>query len=73
MWWIFRRTETPVRGNMMYVFLSGGSFAELRSFFEKLATDGKVTYPLQEQPFGYYGALNDRFSVRWMFHTDKKD
>jgi PhnB protein len=24
-------------------------------------------------PFGTYGALNDKFGVRWMFQTDQKD
>jgi|SRR5690606_23707798 PhnB protein len=23
-----------------------------------------------EQPFGLYGALNDKFGIRWMFHSD---
>ena len=27
---------------------------------------------LQEQPFGYCGAFDDRFGVRWMFRTDQK-
>jgi hypothetical protein len=31
-----------------------------------------VTDSLNEQFFGTYGALNDRFGVRWMFQTDKK-
>jgi PhnB protein len=66
------RNETPVSGNMMCMFLNGGSYEALKGFFDKLSDGAKVTDPLQVQPFGYYGALNDKFGVRWMFQTDKK-
>lgn len=60
-------TETPVRGNTVCIFLSGGTLPELKSLFEKLSAGAKVTNPLQPAFFGTYGALNDRFGVRWMF------
>lgn len=63
--------DTPVRGNMMSMYLNGGIPEELKGFFEKLSRDGTVTDPLQKQPFGWYGALNDKFGVRWMFQTDQ--
>ena len=62
--------EAPVRGNMMCMYLNGGNAGALKQFFEMLSVRGKVTDPLQSQPFGLYGALNDQFGVRWMFHTD---
>jgi PhnB protein len=62
--------ETPVRGNMLCLYLSGGKYEEMKGLFEKLSEGGTVTDPLQKKPFGYYGALNDRFGVRWMFHAD---
>ncbi len=64
-----RPDRTPVHGNTTCVFLSGGTFDELKAAFEKLSDGGEVTDPLTKQFFGAYGALNDRFGVRWMFHT----
>ena len=66
-----RPDRTPVRGNTTCLYLSGGMFQELKSLFEKLAEGGEVTDPLSQQFFGMYGALNDKFGVRWMFHTNK--
>lgn len=65
-----RPDRTPVRGNTVCLFLSGGRLEELKAVFDKLAQDGVVTDPLQEQFFGMYGALNDKFGVRWMFHAN---
>jgi PhnB protein len=64
--------RTPVRGNTACLFLSGNTSQELNCLFEKLSQGGEVTDPLSQQFFGTYGALNDRFGVRWMFHTDAK-
>ena len=63
-----RPDETPVRGNMVCLYLSGGTFQELTALFQKLSEGAQVTDPLEEQFHGYYGALNDKFAVRWMFH-----
>lgn len=67
-----RPDRTPVRGNTACLFLSGGAFQELKTLFEKLSEGAEVTDPLREVFFGTYGALNDKFGVRWMFQTDKK-
>jgi PhnB protein len=67
-----RPDQTRVRGNTVCLYLSGGTFEELKSLFEKLAQGGEVTDPLRQQFFGTYGALNDHFGVRWMFHTHTK-
>jgi PhnB protein len=64
--------RTPVRGNTVCLFLSGGTFEELKTLFERLSEGADVTDPLQEKFFGTYGALNDKFGVRWMFHANKK-
>lgn len=58
---------TPVRGNTVCMFLSGGTLPELKALFDKLADGAEVTNPLAATFFGTYGALNDRFGVRWMF------
>jgi|ERR1700730_13156053 len=52
--------------------LSGGTLEELKTLFKRLSDGAEVTDPLKEQFFGTYGALNDKFGVRWMFQTDKK-
>lgn len=62
--------EAPVRGNTVCLFLSGGTFGDLKALFEKLSHGAEVTDPLAATFFGVYGALNDRFGVRWMFQTD---
>jgi PhnB protein len=67
-----RPDQTPIRGNTVCLFLSGGTFEELRALFERLSEGAKVTDPLKKQFFGTYGALDDRFGVRWMFQTDEK-
>lgn len=63
--------ETPVRGNTVCLFLSGGTFEHLKTLFDKLSQGAEVTNPLKEMFFGVYGALNDRFGVRWMFQTNE--
>ena len=65
--------ETPVRGNTVCLFLSGGTFEELKALFDKLSQGANVTNPLKEVFFGVYGALNDRFGMRWMFQTNKQN
>jgi PhnB protein len=67
-----RPDRTPIRGNTVCLYLSGGTFEELKALFEKLSEGAEVTDPLQDQFFGTYGALNDKFGVRWMFQSDKK-
>jgi len=66
-----RLDQTPIRGNTVCLYLSGGTFQELKALFEKLSEGAEVTDPLKEMFFGVYGALNDRFGVRWMFTTAK--
>ena len=67
-----RPDRTPIRGNTVCLYLSGGTSEELRALFERLSEGAEATDPLKEQFFGLYGALNDKFGVRWMFQTDKK-
>ena len=67
-----RLDRTAVRGNTVCLYLSGGTFQELKALFQKLSIDAEVTDPLQEMFFGVYGALNDKFGVRWMFHVSKQ-
>ena len=66
-----RLDQTRIRGNTVCLYLSGGSVNELTSLFNKLSEEGEVTDPLKEMFFGVYGALNDKFGVRWMFTAAK--
>jgi PhnB protein len=67
-----RPDRSPVRGNTVCLFLSGGTLSELKALFQKLSAGAEVTDPLKAQFFGTYGALNDKFGVRWMFQSDEK-
>ncbi len=64
--------RTPVRGNTVCLFLSGGTPQELKALFGRLSEGADVTDPLSQTFYGTYGALNDRFGVRWMFQTNEK-
>ena len=66
-----RLNQTPVKGNMVCLYLSGGTPEELESLFSKLSAGADITDPLTKLPFGMYGALNDKFGIRWMFQADK--
>lgn len=70
-WLMLGRTPDP--GNTVCLFLSGGTYEELKADFDKLSEGADVTNPLSETFFGVYGALNDMFGVRWMFQTDRQN
>ena len=65
--------RTPIVGNTVCRFLSGGTKQELKSFFDKLSDGADVTDPLKDVFHGLYGALNDKFGVRWMFQTSSNE
>jgi PhnB protein len=67
-WLLPDRPRIP--GNTVCLYLSGGTFQELNALFARLSEGGEVTDPLKELFFGVYGALNDKFGVRWMFHSN---
>jgi PhnB protein len=67
-----RPAQTPIRGNTVCLYRSGGTLEELKTLFKRLSGGAEGTDPLKEQFFGTYGALNDKFGVRWTFQIDKK-
>jgi len=67
-----RPDRIPVRGNTVCLYLSGTTLQGLKTIFESLSQGAEITVPLTQQFFGTYGALNDKFGVRWMFQTDEK-
>lgn len=67
-----RPAEKPIQGNTVCLYVSGGNADETKTIFDKLSVGAKVTDPLRNLPFGLYGALNDKFGNRWMFHSVPK-
>lgn len=64
-----RPGEPRINGNAVCLYVSGGTPEETKRVFHALSQGGVVTDPIADQPFGVYGALNDKFGVRWMFHA----
>jgi PhnB protein len=62
-------TEQPHSGNLLCLYLSGGTVSRTQEIFDLLSAQATVTDPFIEHPFGFYGALNDNFGMRWMFHA----
>jgi PhnB protein len=57
----------PMRGSAMMFTLSDQNVT--RALFAKMANGGKVTTPMDIQPWGdLYGKLTDKFGVQWMFN-----
>ena len=68
-------SRTPKQGNTVAMYISGGTYPELRRIFDRLAAgaDKALFDDLQDLPFGTYGHLADRFGVHWFFQGDKKE
>jgi PhnB protein len=59
-------TDQP-QGSSITISLSGHDEAELRGYWDKLATDGTVSVPFEKQMWGdTFGMVTDRFGVPWM-------
>ncbi len=68
------RPAEPVQGNTVCLYISESTYEELKGYFDKLSEGAspEAFDPLTEQPFGTYGALTDKYGVRWMFQGDPK-
>ncbi len=66
-------TRMPKQGNTVALFISGGSYDELRVIFDNLAEGAskELLDDLKQLPFGTYGHLADKFGVHWFFQGDK--
>ena len=60
-------------GNNVAIYLSEGTYQELRERFDRLANgaDPDLLDDLREMPFGSYGHLADRFGIHWFFKGEK--
>ncbi len=64
---------TVKMGTNLYINLEPDTRAETERLFAALAVGGKVEMPLQDMFWGaYFGSLDDRFGVRWMFNCPAK-
>ena len=65
---------TPLtQGNTVQIVLDPDTRAEADRLFAGLSAGGTVEDPLQEMFWGdYYGALTDKFGVRWMVNCTSK-
>lgn len=68
-------TRSPKQGNTVCLYVNGGTFNELREIFDKLSdgADQSLLDALRDMPFGSYGALTDKYGVRWMFQGERQD
>jgi len=66
--------RTPKQGNMVCIYITAGSYEELRPIFDGLAAgaDPALLDDLREMPFGTYGHLADKYGVHWFFRGEKK-
>jgi PhnB protein len=54
-------------GDNISVSLSGDDSAQLRGYFEKLASGGSIGVPLEKQAWGdEFGQCKDRFGITWL-------
>jgi PhnB protein len=67
-------TRTPKPGNTVCLYLSDGTYSEMKEIFDRLAADSDEALldDLREMPFGSYGHVADRFGVHWFFRGEKK-
>jgi PhnB protein len=67
-------TRVPKQGNMVCLYVNGGTYDELRAIFDKLAVgaDKELLDDLRNLPFGSYGHLADKYGVHWFFQGEKK-
>lgn len=60
-------------GNNISLAIGCDSEEQINTYFNKLAEGGQVMDPLKEQFWGaIFGAVNDKFGIRWMLNYDKK-
>ncbi len=67
------QTRVPRRGNTVGLYLSGGTYADLKAVFDRLAVgaDPELLDELRDLPFGAYGHLADRYGVHWFFRGER--
>lgn len=59
-------------GNNVSLCLVGNSEDEVKTLFSKLSEGGKVSAPLKEEFFGWFGMFTDKFGIQWMVQFGKE-
>ena len=72
--WMASPALEPKQGNTYAIFVTGGTYDELKTVFDKLADGASKDWfqALHDMPFGTYGQFFDRFGVQWIFTGDPK-
>lgn len=61
------------RGNNVYICMQPDTRAETERLFKALSEGGKIEMQLQDMFWGdYFGSLEDKFGVLWMFNCSSK-
>jgi PhnB protein len=61
-----------IKGNNVSLMLNCSSENEIRTTYEKLASGGETTHPLEDTFWGsLFGGLTDKFEIRWILHFPK--
>lgn len=65
-------TRQPKQGNTVAMYIHGGTYAELRKIFDKLAegANKELLDDLRDMPFGSYGHLADKYGIHWFFQGE---
>jgi PhnB protein len=73
--WMASPAFDPVQGNTYAIFITGGTYDELKTVFDKLAegADKDWFQELHDMPIGTYGQFFDKYGVQWIFRGDKKE
>ena len=73
--WMASPALEPKQGNMTAIFVTGGTYDELKEVFDKLSegAEKQSFQELHEMPFGTYGQFYDRYGFQWIFKGDKKE
>lgn len=61
-----------IRGNAVSLMLDCASERDIYAFYERLATGGKATHPIEHTFWGaLFGNVTDRFGNHWLLHHQK--
>ncbi len=73
--WMASPALDPRQGNTFAIYVTGGTYDELKPVFHKLSDRANKEWlqELHEMPFGLYGQFFDRFGIQWIFRGDLKE
>jgi PhnB protein len=75
---IFMASDTPQRmeyqpGHNIAMSLTGENEDQLKTYFKKLSTGGKVSMPLKKEIWGdMFGMCTDKFGIGWLVNITAK-